>query len=132
MNNTIRKIILNNGTRELVPITEKVYERCIIMNKFNEYFKSLHISVESYITDNNIINIILDSDNKPLIYDNKYYIVQYNDNTSKYITIFPVTEFNKLIFKNMRNYSNFISKADLKKKITNTIKTSYTKDLYDY
>ena len=128
MNNTIRKIILNNGTRELVPITEKVYERCIIMNKFNEYFKSLYISVESYITDNHIINIILDSDNKSLIYDNKYYIVQYNDNTSKYITIFPVTEFNKLIFKNIRNYSNFISQADLKKKITNTIKTSYTEN----
>jgi len=128
MNNTIRKIILNNGTRELIPITEKIYERCIIMNKFNEYFKSLYISVESYITDNDIINIILDGDNKPLIYDNKYYIVQYNDNTSKYITIFPVTKLNKLIFKNMRNSPNFISKADLKKKITNIIKTSYNEN----
>jgi hypothetical protein len=128
MKNTIRKIILNNGTRELVPITENIYERCIIMNKFNKYFKALYVSVESYITDNDIINIILDSDNNPLIYDNKYYIVQYNDNTSKYITIFPVTKLNKLIFKNMRNSPNFISKADLNKKITNTIKISYNEN----
>ena len=104
MNNTCRRILMSEGKRKMVLLTQTEYKRKIILKKFSEYSTTLNISQKSYSIDKYTFNTILDDEHRRVcVYDDhtseECYIVQYNKNESTFITIFPVELLNTLIEK---------------------------------